>query len=351
MTNQIRNPNDGIQKSVARLMTAPGAAAIAVVRLVGPLAREFIQAHIDGKVAAGRAVHVKLHADGAVIDDPIVFVADAFTEIHLHGGPWIVQSVLELARGFGFEVTAEFLPDAKIADGETVVEREIEAWLPLARTELAIATLLAQREAWEKMYLYPFLAGEMLGDESLVHLLNPPRVAIVGAPNSGKSTLANQLFGQEKSIVADHPGTTRDWVGEYANIDGLVVMLVDTPGQRETADTIEESAIAQSRTEIARAEMVIFVLDRTEPIEDQMELLRHFPGAVVVENKMDRPAAWTDSKGIAISAKSGAELEVLRSRIKAEFQIGARRIGEARWWTARQREFLTTKSQRHKEED
>ena len=133
-------------------------------------------------------------------------------------------------------------------DGAMTLEREMLAALPLARTDLGVRTLLAQRRhgAEAMSTLYAAAIGRILADRSLDHLLHPPRVAIVGAPNVGKSTLANQLFAQERSITADLPGTTRDWVGEIANIDGLAVTLVDTPGVRDTADAIEREAIDRS---------------------------------------------------------------------------------------------------------
>src|SRR5206468_1554210 len=123
-------------------------------------------------------------------------------------------------------------------DAQTQFEREMLAHLPLARTELAVRTLLAQPAAWQREKCKTMLSA-ILGDVALHHLLHPPRVAIIGSANVGKSTIANQLFGQERSITADLEGTTRDWVGEIANIDGLAVMLIDTPGIRQTSDAIE----------------------------------------------------------------------------------------------------------------
>ena len=116
------------------------------------------------------------------------------------------------------------------------LEREMLAHLPLARTELGVRVLLAQTGRLGGLRRGAAAGSgrdagrELLADRSLWWLLHPPRVAIVGAANAGKSTLANQLFAQERSITADLPGTTRDWVGEVADIDGLPVMLVDTPG-------------------------------------------------------------------------------------------------------------------------
>ena len=133
----------------------------------------------------------------------------------------------------------------------------------------------------------------ILNDRSLHWLLHPPRVAIVGAANVGKSTLANRLFAQERSITADIPGTTRDWVGEMANLDGLAVQLVDTPGIRQTEDAIEREAIQRSEPQIRRADLVILVLDASRPLAaDQAPLLDRFPDSLRVINKVDATPAW-----------------------------------------------------------
>jgi small GTP-binding protein len=117
-------------------------------------------------------------------------------------------------------------------------------------------------------------------------------VAIIGIPNVGKSTLANQLFAQERSITADLPGTTRDWIGELANIDGLPVVLVDTPGLWPTDDPVEQLAIRRSRPVIAAAALVILVLDPTQPRAAQDRLATEYPAALRILNKSDRPPLW-----------------------------------------------------------
>src|SRR5439155_5592202 len=134
-------------------------------------------------------------------------------------------------------------------------------------------------QAWQNVKSSPDLNRQtletILADRALTNLLSLPKVAIIGPANVGKSTLANQLFAQERSITADIPGTTRDWVGEIANIDGLAVQLYDTPGLREAADEIEAAAIERSRGVVDEADLLIvvrepFVSDRsTDEIEDR----------------------------------------------------------------------------------
>ncbi|HMO27407.1 MAG TPA: 50S ribosome-binding GTPase, partial [Tepidisphaeraceae bacterium] len=150
----------------------------------------------------------------------------------------------------------------------------------------------------------------------------PPTVAIVGAPNVGKSTIANRLFEQQRSIEADLPGTTRDWIGEPANLDGLAVTLIDTPGQRASAGAIEQRAIQTSGRIIARAELVVVVLDGSiHPSGATDALLDRYPGALVVVNKSDRllqDADWP-TEAVFVSARIGQGIERLRRAIRRRF--------------------------------
>ena len=234
-----------------------------------------------------RCIHGDLRDGDDVIDDIVVVLGDGLADISTHGGPWVMHRVVDLAARAGFEPSADPLDGV---DGDTIIEQEIAVALPLAKTELGIKALLAQREAWSR--ITPDDLPRMLVDNSLTHLLRPPRVAIIGVPNVGKSTLANQLFAQERSITADLPGTTRDWVGELANINGLPVMLVDTPGLRPSDDPIEQQAIQRSQPIIAAADLVVLVLDPTQPRAAQDRLIAEYPAALCVLNKTDRTAIW-----------------------------------------------------------
>jgi tRNA modification GTPase len=338
----------------AILLTPPGVAAIAVVRITGPAVREFLGAHFSGKLAPFRPVHGLLRDDsGEQIDDPVVVLSadHRFADINLHGGAWVVRATFDLAKRAGFEcIESASIPLIEEAvDSNDIIDREIDAYLPLATTELALRTLLAQAEAWKDLQsrvtsLTRKDVNSILADRSLHWLLHPPRVAIVGAPNVGKSTLANRLFAQERSITADVPGTTRDWVGEIANLDGLAVQLVDTPGIRETSDLIEREAIERSGAQIQRADLIVLVLDASRPMSpEQLPLLDQFPDAMRVINKIDTNAAWdaASMRAVHTVAITGQGVEELMRRIRQHFgceQIDPR---HPRCWTQRQRDQLS----------
>ncbi|HWE03768.1 MAG TPA: GTPase [Tepidisphaeraceae bacterium] len=330
-------------------LTPPGSAAIAVVRLLGPGVPAFLGRYFSKIPRPDRCVHGNLTDGQRIIDDPVVILlATGGADVNLHGGVWVVRSALDLARRDGFSIVesaVDFPSVPQAVDGETVLEKEVASHLPLARSEIGIRVLLAQRGAWSHLN-NPLSADQIekiLDDRGLYHLLYPPAVAIVGAANVGKSTLANQLFGQERSITADIAGTTRDWVGEIANVDGLPVMLVDTPGQRATDDVIERAAIAASRAAIEASQLVILVLDATRPLEpEQSHLLTAYPGARVVANKCDQPWAWDVERIAAIqtTATTGVGLNALRRAIASYFSCADIEINKPRWWTQRQREIL-----------
>jgi small GTP-binding protein len=332
--------------NTAILLTAPtaaGGSAIAVVRLSGPLVGEFLQRCFSKNPLRNRCVHGELRDGEFVIDDPIVVLADdgSWADVSLHGGAWVVESALALAGREGFDLVPGGtlpLPNAAVSDAGSAFEREVLAYLPLARTEPAIRMLLDQPNAWRRAVGAGMDARSVLADQTLWRLLNPPRIAIVGEPNVGKSTLANQLFGRQLSITADLPGTTRDWVGEFADIGGLAVVLVDTPGQRDAEDAIERAAIAASQEQIEGSDLVLNVLDATARPTNAVDR----PGALVVVNKTDQPSSWDfrSLDAIEISARTGAGLEKLRREIHRCLGVVGPNDSRPCWWTERQKALI-----------
>ena len=141
------------------------------------------------------------------------------------------------------------------------------------------------------------------------------------------------------------PGTTRDWVGEIANLDGLAVMLVDTPGMRQTDDAIEAEAIARSGEQIISADLVVVVLDVTRPMEgEQADVLEAWPDALRVVNKIDTQAqAWEPTLigGVRTVGTTGQGVDDLRRTIRSRFGLVPGMDEKwPRWWTPRQKQVL-----------
>lgn len=336
--------------SKAILLTPPGSAAIAVVRLAGPAVGDFLRLHFSKPAKLGHCVHGELRDGGRVIDDAVVVLVKQNTaDLNLHGGIWVLQSALDLAHRAGFQIIERPpipLPDDAV-DAASLLEAEVLAYLPMARTDFGVRVLLAQKQAWDDLRsrpISPKRVRQILADRTLDCLLHPRRVAIVGAANVGKSTLANQLFARERSITADAPGTTRDWVGEMANIDGVPVMLLDTPGMRATDDPIEAEAIRRSGREIECADATVLVIDASRTLEpEQKELVEQFPNAIRVLNKVDKNFGWDLDQIPAIKtvATLGEGIDALRRGIVAELCGQASiEIQRPRCWTERQRAIL-----------
>jgi small GTP-binding protein len=313
--------------------------AIAVIRLKGPGVTAFLLKHFSREPLAGRSVHGELRDGETLIDDMVLVTgfACAWADLCLHGGAWVIESALKLARREGFEVLDPALPvpDAAL-DAQDELGREVQAYLALARTPAVVCMLLDQPRAWKEAVAKGFNASALLADQTLWRLLHPPEIAIIGAPNVGKSTLANRLFGRDRSITADVPGTTRDWVGEMADIGGMPAVLIDTPGVRKTTDEIERAAIGASRQRIRGCELLIHVFDATST---NVPLPQHGEAGIAVANKIDlisRPV----SGAIAISAKTGEGVDRLIEEIHRV--LGIRTIDQPRmrWWTDRQQKYI-----------
>ena len=159
------------------------------------------------------------------------------------------------------------------------------------------------------------------------------RVALVGRPNVGKSSLFNGLLSSDRAIVTEIPGTTRDTISEVINIEGIPVLITDTAGVRSSSDMIEQLGIERTRRVIADADLIVAVLDGSQPLLDEdKEIVREASSnrCMVALNKSDlesfcsNNAQQIDDKlvFVSVSAKTGDGLDILRTEIIKPFAAG-----------------------------
>ncbi|NLG84454.1 MAG: tRNA uridine-5-carboxymethylaminomethyl(34) synthesis GTPase MnmE [Firmicutes bacterium] len=278
-------------------------------------------------------------AEGREIDEvlsfyfrgPKSYTGEDLVEIQAHGGPVILRRILAavLAAGAVLAEPGEFTARAVYNGRINLIQAEAVLDLIRAKTDVAaeaafhrlageagreitaleeeLLGLLAAIEGWldfpEEVEAPPEVAARartilarfdaLLAGAERGRLLNEgAAVAIVGRPNAGKSSLLNALLGEERAIVTEIPGTTRDAVAEECNLGGIPVRLVDTAGLGPPGDRLEALGMERSRREIARADAVLFVLDGSEELTAADEAVgAEVAGCrgVVAINKSDLP--------------------------------------------------------------
>jgi tRNA modification GTPase len=353
------------------------------VRISGPKA-ESITHGLIGELPAPRVATQREFTDatGDAIDSGIVlyfpaphsFTGESVIELHGHGGPLVVSLVVDAAVALGARIAepGEFTKRAFLNDKIDLAQAEAVADLIGSGTEQAArAALRSLTGAFskhvsqvateiERLRLFveaaidfpeeevDFLSDEQLqkailaADKSFEKLIAQTkvgrvlrdgyRVVIVGKPNAGKSSLMNQLSGEDTAIVTEVAGTTRDILREQINIDGLAVELVDTAGLRNDPDRIEAEGIRRAREALQSADAVLWIQDATEG--DSSAIDEELPDGVpiiVVRNKVDltQEVAGVDKSDeqlVRLSAKSGDGLDELRTQIRR--LAGYKNLGE-----------------------
>jgi tRNA modification GTPase len=282
-----------------------------------------------------------------VIDDSLlVRTGAARWEIHLHGGTAVTSAVSGMLRNLGVRILQGGEATSLGLFGGTL-EAEVLVALGRARTMTAVRTLLAQPAAWrawaqhwherlaaapgELWRFHAEVQWRLERSRTAMHLLVPPRVAIIGPPNAGKSTLANALLGRPVAITSDMPGTTRDWVDAEAVFRGkaqtgdeveVAVTLVDTAGIRETTDALESESIVRTHAQARAADTIIVLFDATRaPTARELALAtpRHQCPVIVAASKCDLagviPAPLAALQALPTSARSGTGLDALSARL------------------------------------
>lgn len=361
---------------IAAIATAPGRGGIGVVRISGedllPLA----------EVLTGKSVRPRhatlcafLGADGVAIDQGILlyfptphsFTGEDVLELQGHGGPVVLQMLLARCLELGARVAApgEFSQRAFLNDKLDLVQAEAVADLIEAGTAAAarsalrslsgefsreVRTLVARltelRMLVEATLDFPEEEIDVLRDTDAAQRLSVFRadlasllararagcmlraglhVVLAGLPNVGKSSLLNRLAGEERAIVTEVAGTTRDAVRETIQVEGIPLHIIDTAGLRETDNVVEKIGIERAWHEIERADVVLQLVDaRSGETPGDHAIAVRLPAAIeriVVENKCDLAgqAAVRFTEGgrvhLRLSAKSGAGIDLLHDEL------------------------------------
>lgn len=372
----------GWDDTIVALATAPGVAAIGVIRLSGPRSFDILDQLFSSKKISQQASHTLhvglLKEDNRVIDEVVVavyrgprsYTGEDVIEISAHGSPFVLEQVLEacIRQGARLAKPGEFTQRAFLKGKLDLTQAEAVADLISSNTEAskraALHTMrggfsLQLKELREQMIkfsalieleldfsqedvefadrtaFYQLIAEAERITQQLIHsfragnvIKNGVSVAIVGKPNAGKSTLLNTLLNENRAIVSDIAGTTRDTIEEIINIDGILFRLIDTAGIRKhTSDIIESIGMEKSREKIRQADVVIYLFDADE---ESVEDLKHetaiieadATNLILVANKTDKPGEHLARKkfetipGLSyISAREGLHIDVLRERL------------------------------------
>lgn len=312
---------------IAAISTPPGQGGVGIVRIsgdgsLGIMKKVFFECPQDPAprhVYFGHVVDPAKTGPEAVIDEavfiymkaPHSYTCEDVVEIQAHGGPVGLKKILRtvIRNGARLAEPGEFtklafmngrldltqaeavmdIISAKTDVPYTIAESQLEGSLGRRIREIrqGLLDVLAQMavnidfpdEDIEEMEYDSFIRDVSREKENITSLIDSApagritregvKVAIVGSPNAGKSSLLNGLLGEERAIVTDVPGTTRDTIQEMMDIGGMPVVLEDTAGIRDTQDQVEKIGIDRSRKALQRADVVLFVIDGSRSLSDE----------------------------------------------------------------------------------
>lgn len=378
MTNRFSLWDD----TIVALATPPGIGAIGVIRLSGKKSFHIINQLFPSKDLQQQPSHTLhvgyLHNNNEVIDEVVVslfkgprsYTGEDVVEISCHGSPYIHQQVLDVCmqKGARLAKPGEFTQRAFLNGKLDLSQAEAVADLIASNTSAAHKTALnnirgkfsqALKDLREQLIKFSALIEleldfsqedvefadrtqlkELVNDaidqtQKLIQsfrlgnvIKNGVSVAIIGKPNAGKSTLLNALLNEDRAIVSDIPGTTRDTIEEVINIDGILFRLIDTAGIRTySKDIIENFGIEKSLQKMKQADVVVYLFDVNETTEQELKQVIHemkeqninfllAGNKIDVEDESFLRNKFSGIEGVIfISAKSHLHLDVLKERM------------------------------------
>lgn len=368
--------------TIAAISTALGEGGIGIVRLSGPKAIAITDQLYRGRkplgeVEAGRIVYGKIVQNGETIDEvlvsifraPFSYTREDVVEINCHGGVAVTRRILQAVLDGGARLAepGEFTKRAflngriDLAQAEAVIDvirsktdltlrnavRQLTGRLSnvirpirdrlidaIAQIEAAIDYPDDDIDILDRPELESAIGVSIADLERVVATADIGKVlsegiacAIVGRPNAGKSSLLNQLLREERALVTDIPGTTRDVIEETVNINGVPLRLLDTAGIRQTKDVVENLGVERAKTSISEADVILFVVDGSAPLTEEDRMIASMlQGKEVlgVVNKIDRSRRVTDEeleglllgiKWVGISALTGEKIDVMENAL------------------------------------
>ena len=370
-----------MEDTIIAPVTPQGAGAMGVIRLSGKNAIKLVNEVFNGKNLEQQKSHTihfgTLRDGGKILDEVLVslfiapqsFTGENVVEISCHGSNYIIRQIIQLfiRQGARPAKPGEFTLRAFLNNKMDLSQAEAVADLIHADSEAAHHTALHQMRGGfsgkikklreELIHFASMIELELdFGEEevefadrntlkqlvnrllevikTLIHsfdlgnvLKNGVPVVIAGKPNAGKSTLLNALLHEEKAIVSDIPGTTRDFIEDELIIDGISFRFIDTAGLRETTDAIESIGVARTRTKMKQAALILYLFDLTNgdtaAMDEEIDYLKN-TGVPFLKlgNKLDKVApAQVEAlraqhpEMVFLSAKAPAQVEELKVQL------------------------------------
>lgn len=360
-----------LEDTIAGVATAAGEGGIGIIRISGENSKDIISrlfVSIKGKDIntmksfTMRYGHIVNPEDNTIIDEAIIsymqkpntYTREDIVEINSHGGPTTLRKILSLVLKSGARLAepGEFTKRAFLNGRIDLSQAEGVMDLIRAKTDESLRVALEQTEgkvSKKTHYLMDKLLKILahieaaldypeddIEDATSAQVVEEAKIisweiielvkaseagkiireglntVIIGKPNVGKSSLLNVLIDENKAIVTDIPGTTRDIIEEYINVEGIPVKIIDTAGIRETKDIVEKIGVEKTKEYIEKADLIIFMVDSSRELEDEdEEILKLIADkkAIIVLNKQDLP--------------NNTDMQYLRERVDGKKIISA----------------------------